>query len=456
MLAAFPPPAQATTRTSRVGSWFRNSSSWPLAGPGNGGSTAAGADNTGIMGMATAARSPGSPASGASSGASVKTGRRCCGLPLWGFIVVVLIIVGVIAAAVLVPLEFFVFRNRSGNGSLAEQALQDCQASLPCSNGGTNVVSRGVCSCICTNGFTGSNCTVAGATGCTTTNLVTMDDSPGIDDVTLGQAIPRIIAAAQANFSMPLSGTAILARFNNASLSCIAQNSLVTFEGRSMRTGSADAVVSAEDGFEDDAAVRAAFFVSVSVITVGIIPLTTAQPAAAFQTIVPAFRTTTITGPSGTFVTSIQTGTLPLTTTTTVTQTLPPTPTVVVNPTADFTVTEEVLDFARVAVLFILQEDGLSDASQAQSVLQRFFTNAGPSAARGQAASTNQGAMNLNLGNGNTINLVNFNVNIGNGTVGGRPSRRSLRLRHLHARGHKYHQRGPSPPAKRGRLQAIP
>jgi len=383
--------------------------------------------------MATAARSPGTPASDAPS---AKPGRRCCGLPMWGFIVLVLIIIGIIAAAILVPLEFFVFRNVRGNGPLAEQALEECQASLPCSNGGTNVIAKGVCSCICTNGFTGSNCTVSGATGCTTTNLVTMDGSPNIDDVTLGQAIPRIIAEAQTNFSIPLSGTAILARFNTASLSCIAQNSLVTFEGRSMRTGAADAVVSA-----DDAAVQAAFFVSVSVITVGIVPLATVQPAAAFQTIIPGFRVTTITGPSGTFVTSIQTGTLPLTTTTTVTETLPPTPTVVVNPTADFTVTEEVLDFARVAVLFILQEDGLSDASQAQSVLQRFFTGASPSPPRGQLASTNEAAMNLDLGNGNTINLVNLGVNIGNGTVGSRPSKRALQLRRLHAHNHRHYKR---------------
>jgi hypothetical protein len=227
-----------------------------------------------------------------------------------------------------------------------------------------------------------------------------------------------------------------------------------------MRTGAAGSIVSADGNFANDAAVQAAFFVSVSVITVDIVPLATVQPAAAFQTIVPGFRVTTVTDGGRTFVTSIQTGTLPLTTTTTVTEILPPTPTPVANPTGSFGVTEEVLDFARVAVLFILQEDGLSDASQAQSALQRFFTNAGPSLARGQIASTNEAASNLDLGNGNSVNLVNFNVNIGNGTVGSRPSRRSLQLHHLrrdlHGRGHRHHHYKRNLFSKRLTPHAIP
>src|SRR5690606_22940464 len=87
--------------------------------------------------------------------------------------------------------------------------------------------------------------------------------------VTLGQAIPRLLAAAQGNFSVPLSGTEILARFNSDSLSCTAQNSLVTFDGRSMRTGaSQEAFFAAGFDGEDAAAVQGAAFVSVSVVTV--------------------------------------------------------------------------------------------------------------------------------------------------------------------------------------------
>ncbi|KAI8240297.1 hypothetical protein K4K57_006975 [Colletotrichum sp. SAR 10_99] len=167
---------------------------------------------------------------------SVKRKRRCCGLPLWAFILIVVIVLGIIAAAIIVPLEFFVFRkNRTGSTPTTEPALGQCQNQLKCENGGTNVISQNVCSCICTNGFTGQTCTVAGATGCTTTTIT--GTASNFNNVTLGQAIPRLLQQAQTNFTVTLDGTDILAKFNTESLSCIAQNSLVTFDGRSTRQG---------------------------------------------------------------------------------------------------------------------------------------------------------------------------------------------------------------------------
>jgi len=72
-------------------------------------------------------------------------------------------------------------------------------------------------------------------------------------------------------------------------------------------------------------------------------------------------------------------------------------------------VTEEVLDFARVAVLFILQQETLDSAVTAQSALQRFFSS---------DTTTDAAAQNVNIGNGNTVNLVAFSVHLGNGSVG--------------------------------------
>ena len=73
-------------------------------------------------------------------------------------------------------------------------------------------------------------------------------------------------------------------------------------------------------------------------------------------------------------------------------------------PTDVFTVTEEVLDFARVAVLFVLQEGDLSKASAAQVALQRFFDSTDRAVDE---------ARNVSLGNGNSVDLINFTVDTG-------------------------------------------
>ena len=412
MLAAFPPPAQATSRTSRVGSWFKNTASWPLP------------PSRGQMNQQTSVTDAPRAKKSSSSSSQQNKRRKFCGLPLWGFIVIIIVVLGIIAAAILVPLQFFVFRNLGG--PFGDSALAQCREQLTCENGGTNVVARNVCSCICTNGFTGSNCTIAGSAGCTTTSLATLNQSPGIDNVTLGQAIPRLISDAQGNFSVPLSGTEILARFNSGSLSCTAQNSLVTFDGRSARNGGAQASVlgAAVDGDADDAAVvgaaaAVAVFVAVEVITIIPNPVNAASGSsiAGFQTI------PVVTTISRTLINTL-TNRIPGTTTTTVTTTLPPTATSMPMSTS-FVVSEDVLDFARVAVLFILQEDGISDASRAQSVLQRFFTTSNSANGRGTTLTTDA-ASNVDLGNGNSIDLVNFRVNAGSGLTGGRTFKRAL------------------------------
>ena len=85
-----------------------------------------------------------------------------------------------------------------------------------------------------------------------------------------------------------------------------------------------------------------------------------------------------------------------------------------------FNVTEEALDFARVAVLFVLQEKSVDDAVTAQSKLQNFFT-------------TPQNAGNVSLGNGASLDFFDLSVNLGNGSIGGAANnmggmkRRSLR-----------------------------
>lgn len=213
MLAAFPPPAQSPLNNDRSrGSWSL-STSWPM-------------QSNEALGSRTRSSSVNLQKS------VKKPGRRCCGLPLWAAILIAIVLLGIVAAAIIVPIEFLVLRNQRGD---PDQSIDNCRASLNCLNGGTNVIAAGSCSCICSNGFTGSNCAIGGAQGCATTNLVSEDKSRNIKNVTLGQAIPRLLADSDSKFSIPLSSDVILAKFNAKSLSCNGQNSLVTFEGRSTR-----------------------------------------------------------------------------------------------------------------------------------------------------------------------------------------------------------------------------
>ncbi|KAF3063526.1 hypothetical protein GL218_02407 [Daldinia childiae] len=65
-----------------------------------------------------------------------------------------------------------------------------------------------------------------------------------INNVTIGQAVPRLIRDAQSNFSIPLVATLIQSKFNKESLSCNTENALVTFNGQSLRTQEGSAEVS--------------------------------------------------------------------------------------------------------------------------------------------------------------------------------------------------------------------
>ena len=393
MLAAFPPPAQPAQHPSARASWFRSSASWPL-GQGR---------NSTPSGQATTV----AHAVGPESEGSRKGKRRCCGLPLWAFILVAILVLGIIAAAIILPLEFFVFRNQA-----QATALADCQSQLECANGGTNVISQDVCSCICTNGFTGANCTVSSAAGCTTSTLVSPDGQNNIEDVTLGQAVPRLIADAQGNFSVPLSGTAILAGFNSASLSCQTQNALVTFNDESTRVGAADDVVSDVVEAVNNAALDALYTTVVGVPTgetstvtigpdaTGAVDTHTVIGTTVTITFVSSAESTTTTAPSSTIT--------PSSTSTLVTSDA--------DPSALFLVTEEVLDFARVAVLYVLQESGVQAASTAQTNLQKFLSDAIDT----PDGTTPTEAAGISLGEEGVVNLVEFSVDVGEGGVGGR------------------------------------
>jgi len=353
MLASFPPPGVQTPRGDTP---TRPMSAWPSGFDGQGGDGQDGQD-----------------------GQKQKKPRRCCGLPCWGFFLVVLILLIIIAAAVVVPLELLVLNKPKASSSGAVTAAS-CQANTAtaCQNGGSSVVDNGSCACICTNGFTGSTCTSANATGCAT---VTMSGS-SFTNVTLGQSISRLISGGQTNYSIPLSESTILARFNSANLSCATENALVTFQGRSERLGAASDLV-----FSITSSSSAPSATAQNARRQDTAATTTSAPVAAATNNGIVYDASATNTPSvGTSASSSSS-----------------------DPQAVFSITEEVLDFARVAVLYVLQQDALENAITAQSSLQTWF--------KGQSY-TNQAAMNISLGHGNVVNLLAFQVDTGNGTVG--------------------------------------
>ncbi|KFH46939.1 hypothetical protein ACRE_021940 [Hapsidospora chrysogenum ATCC 11550] len=404
MLAAFPPPAQLTPNARQSGgSWFRTTS-WPLA-PSRLGEVENEAPTRG-------------PADGTTSGDdNVKPARRCCGMPPWLFVLVIVLILCAIAAAIVVPLQFFVFKTL-GNHEEPQSAFDKCQEDLSCRNGGTNVISQGVCSCICTNGFTGRDCSVGGSEGCTTTNLVSSDPSSTIEDVTLGKAIPRLIADANSNFSIPLSGTRILAKINNGDISCRAQNSLVTFDGRPMRIGQAKAdIVDVVDGVAANAAGAPIETLTVTAGTRATLTIPDDDNLVGLPT-----EGRESSNPTGD---ATATNEKPKPRSTDSSADTNPTSSSDDDLAGNFTVTEEVLDFSRVAVLYILQEESLDDAETAQSSLQQFFSRARRTG-DGFKPATEKEAQKIIVGGDNSVNLVDFSVDIGDGPIGRSHSKRSV------------------------------
>jgi hypothetical protein len=350
---------------------------------------------------------------------SRRVARRCCGIKVWVVVLLAFILAIVVTVGVVVPLKILVLDKSTATTS---SAMETCQNNIVCANSGTNTLSSGVCSCICVNGFMGTDCSVAGNSSCTTTSFTS--GSTPYNNVTLGNAIPRLVSQGQANFSIPLFTETILAKFNAAGLSCDAQNALVTFDGFSIRYGNAESPV-----VDSNPAATTA-------ITTARTPRPSADARRAkgrnlgtvlvAKDLEPRGSEGNVLGrqaDSVTTITSISTEHLTTsglshdsTTTVISTRTTNPSatnsaPLGARGSSPPFVATQVDLDLARVVVLFILQQESLANAEAAESAIQSFLDS--------NSAETVAVAANLSLGNGNTMNFIYGTVNIGHGDVGG-------------------------------------
>ncbi|WPH00958.1 Hypothetical protein R9X50_00379200 [Acrodontium crateriforme] len=293
--------------------------------------------------------------------------RKWCGMPVWAFLVLLVILVLIIAAAVLVPIFLIVVpkeNHASNDGGVSSAALQRCQKSTTCQNGGTNVVANnGSCRCVCVNGYTGTTCSSKSEEGCTTMTVGSTSDA------TVGEIIPRLITGAQSNYNIPLDGQTILGLFSSADFSCRSENALVTFKNVHKRE-----VVEVEFNKRDKRSDSNKGVAS----TNGIV----------FESGSPSTTT------SGLTTSTASASSLSSTTS-----------------TANATQPQALIDFAGVAVLYILQVSGdINVAATAQQNLQTYFSTNETS--NGQKIDPS----NISLGNGYTCNWEGQEVGLVNGT----------------------------------------
>lgn len=152
---------------------------------------------------------------------------------MWAFVLLVILALVVISAAIIVPLQLVsLYKNKNNNSDAKD--LAECKQKNICLNGGETIAMKDFCGCVCTNGFTGSTCSEKADSSCTTVDLKGGDDVKGIQNVTMGNALPRLFEIAGPFYNIQLDMATVLAVFSNRSISCTAQNALVTFGGVSL------------------------------------------------------------------------------------------------------------------------------------------------------------------------------------------------------------------------------
>jgi len=343
MLSSFPPPALATPGSSGRFPWNSPSNLRHSALP-----------------------------SDSDEGEGRKQKKRVCGMRRWVFVVLMLLLLVLIAAAVLVPIFLLILIPRWNS---PESRLATCQKSTTCSNGGINIVgSGGDCECLCVSGFTGATCQTEPTSGCTTATI------DGNENVTVGDALPRLFSGAESNYSVPLNGKMILGLISSSNLSCSSQNNLVTFGGQAKRSVQLDLNLDSH------------------------VPIALLEEAPT-KTLIKRQSSTTSSGGS----TETSNGIVFQTGSSTDGSASSSTPSPSSPSSSNNTQT---LDFARVAVLFVLQDSGqLNDAVSAQEELQSYFSTGADSS--GNTLDAN----NVTLQNGYTADLVQYHLTAPDGTT---------------------------------------
>lgn len=340
---------------------------------------------------------PGSP----TQGYPKSNTRRCCGMPVWAFVLLCIILLLLIAAAVVIPVTLVVLPKQHSNSGVTD--LASCKKAVACANGGTNYFVSNSCRCICANGYTGAACTTATDSGCITSDVKAGDQTNNVyTNATVGSSISRLLSGGPSNYSIPLTPAILLSIFSNANLSCTSENALVNFNKQSQRR---DELPLPYDLPQLNPVDNRPLSESLPTPTIEpyLHPRAADAPVATDSASVPPSQTAipaAITSNSIIFAASSNapsatgTASAPTSSTSSSPGTHP--------------ITQQILDFARVAVLFIYQETSLTSAVLAQSSLQQALFD---------ASSFN--ASKTAVGGGVVVDFGKFTVDLGNGTLYG-------------------------------------
>ncbi|KAJ5124719.1 uncharacterized protein N7515_008544 [Penicillium bovifimosum] len=300
--------------------------------------------------------------------------KTCCGIPRKLFVLLCILLFIIVILAVLLPV-FLIAVPR-------EKASASCAQRNPCENGGVSVSGGTECSCVCSDGYTGSRCTVAGDDSCTTALIKNGSNA------TMGSALPTLFDESEKIYNIALDPVTIMAIFSMNNVSCKTENALVSFSdvktddtSKSRRSAPlADTSVS-----EDSIALNA----SPSVTGVPT-PATVAARAEATENGI--LYEDPESSKSAT-ATSIPTR-IPSATGTSAMSLSSPAEAQVSNSTG---VPEKVVGFSRIAVLYILQKTGsLDSAMSSEDAIQEYLTDSYAKAAHPSMA---VGAFSLDFDN---------------------------------------------------------
>ena len=345
-------------------------------------------------------------------------GRRCCGLRLWIVLLFFAFLAVLIVIAIVVPVVL-AKQKQSQPGS-------DCDSRVQCTNGGFSKTVKGSCTCVCVDGYAGSTCQLQPDSGCTTASL------PGFDtngNTTIGTAIPALLAQGSSEFSIPLDSAAVWKAFSTGNTGCSTQNALVTFNGNNQGAPSRRAAKLAKRA---PSPVPVPDVASSPVITY--VQTGGNSPVTSHGLVYEGYTSSTTASSSSTTSTGSADGgahAAGISSPTdsagaAATQTASPTASASpssstfpsLNPSSSGNSTTSVLpvlnmQFARCAVLFVLQQLSLDSAITSQNKLQTLMNN-GVTAGYSDA------------GSGVRIDLLGFRIDMGSaiagGVVGARPS----------------------------------
>jgi hypothetical protein len=302
-----------------------------------------------------------------------KSGRRICGFSVKAFISIVIIVIFLIAAAVILPVFLIVlpkkYHSTTSSSVPVASALENCEKINPCSNGGSVVINLDQsCGCICTNGFTGAQCTTQSNAGCT--NIA----ATGTKSASVGTQVPDLIQAAQQNFSIPLDATALSSAFAVNNMTCTTENAIVTFPSSSSQKR--DQMRELQDTIEHSGSNK----IERRTDDLDYTSASSATLVTASTTIAAASTTSATSMPMQTDASGLGT-----------------------NSTSK--------QFAKVGILFVLQDSrDLAVAVSAQENLSQFFLTAA------KGGMTIQEANNITLGSGYFMDLWYLTVTLRNGT----------------------------------------